>query len=135
MKLTRGEFCAVAALIAGWACLPLGVHFLVPEYSDRTGEIMLVGGALTAAMALVLFFRHARRLTDECNLLLQGEGFAVVAVADTEAAALIPFEHRHQLPKLDSFASGAEPGKKEAYRRDRKGVSQLLFAYDYRVRS
>lgn len=135
MKLTRGEFCAVAALILGWACLPLGIHFLAPEFSDRTGEIMLVGGAVTAAMALVLFFRRARRLTDECNRRLEAQGFAVVAVAEAEVAALIPFEHRHQLPKLDSFASGAEPGKKEAYRREHHGMSQLLFAYDYRIRS
>jgi hypothetical protein len=132
MQFNRREFAVAAALVLGWACMPLGIFFLFPEYAGNTGAVMLVGGVVAAGATVALVFRHARRLAKETDRRLGALGFEVAVVTrEPKAAAWFPAEHRHRSPKIDGFAVAGNDQTREVYRRDRDGVRVTLFGYSY----
>ncbi|MBN9692360.1 MAG: hypothetical protein J0M24_19095 [Verrucomicrobia bacterium] len=131
MQLNRRELTVLSAIVLGWACLPLGIHFLAPQYSDQTGPVMLGGGVVAALAAFQFLWVHSQRLVGETTRRLAAFGFVEVSLPFQPDLSWFPAEHRAKNPRIDGFAVAGNDSLRSVYQRNQKDVRTTLFGYRY----
>lgn len=131
MQLNRRELAVLSAIVLGWACLPLGIHFLAPQYSDQTGPVMLGGGLLAGLAAVRFLWVHSQRLVGETTRRLATLGFFEVSLPVQPDRSWFPAEHRSKNPRIDGSAVAGNDTLRPAYQREEKDVRTTLFGYRY----